>query len=149
MTYSKLNLATSHEYYTVCNTNSTPCSPNAPYFQITKCRLFSLDLGLQVTPPGLGVHWLSLPHTAVITPSGTNPGSHWNTTTEPSVVLVWGCRDPLTGGGGAPQSAIELKWLLRWLANSLQATCIGSFQPQDCRTGSIDLQYIGAGMCML
>ena len=62
---------------------------------------------LQVTPRGLGVHWPSLSHTAVISPSGTNPGSHWNTTTEPSVVLVWGCsRDPLTGGGGAPQLAV-------------------------------------------
>ena len=47
-----------------------------------------VGVGLQETPPGLGIHWPSLPHTAVISSSGTNPGSHWNTTTEPSVVLV-------------------------------------------------------------
>ena len=52
------------------------------------CVKVGVGLGLQVTPPGLGVHWPSLPHTAVISPSGTNPRSHWNTTTKPSVVLV-------------------------------------------------------------
>ena len=73
---------------------------------VNVCVNVCVGTGLQVIPPGLGVHWPSLPHTAVISPSRTNPGSHWNTTTEPSVVLGWGCnRDPLIGGGGAPQLA--------------------------------------------
>ena len=52
------------------------------------CVAVGVGVGLQMTPPGLGVHWPSLPHTAVITPSGTNPGLQRNTTTEPSVVFV-------------------------------------------------------------
>ena len=55
---------------------------------VNVCVNVCVGLGLQVAPPGLGVHWPLFPHTTVITPSGTNPGSHWNTTTEPSVVLV-------------------------------------------------------------
>ena len=55
---------------------------------VNVCVDVGVGLGLQVTSPGLGVHRPSLPHSAVITPSGTNPGSHWNTTVEPSVVLV-------------------------------------------------------------
>ena len=76
---------------------------------VNVCVSVCVGLGLQVIPPGLGVHLPSLSHTTITTLSGTNPGSHWNTTTEPSVVLVWGCRkDPLTGGSGAPQSAVGL-----------------------------------------
>ena len=55
---------------------------------VNVCVNVCVGLGLQVTRPGLGVHWPSFPHTAGIIPSGTNPRSHWNTTTEPSVVLV-------------------------------------------------------------
>ena len=74
---------------------------------VNVCVNVGVGLGLQVTALGLGVHRPSLPHTAIISPSGTNSGPHWNTVTEPSVVLVWGCsKDPLTGGGGAPQSAV-------------------------------------------
>ena len=52
------------------------------------CVDVGVGLGLQVTFPELGVHCPSPSHTAVIAPSGTNPESHWNTATEPSVVLV-------------------------------------------------------------
>ena len=91
-----------------------------------------VGLGLQVIPRGLGVHWPSLPHTAVISPSGTNPGSHWNTTIEPSVVLVWGCnRDPLIGSGRGPQSAVGLVTVTLTKATSLQATYVCYFQPYD------------------
>ena len=55
---------------------------------VDACVNAVVGLGVQVIPPGMGVHCSSLPHTAVMSPSGTNPGSHWNTTTEPSVVLV-------------------------------------------------------------
>ena len=47
-----------------------------------------VSLGLQMTPLGLGFHWPLLPHNAVISPSGTNPGLQWNPATEPSVVLA-------------------------------------------------------------
>ena len=72
------------------------------------CVDVGVGMGLQVIPPGSGVHQPLLPHTAVISPSGTNPGSHWNTATEPSVVMVCS-RDSLIGRGRAPQSAVELK----------------------------------------
>ena len=74
---------------------------------VNVCVNVCVGLGLQVILSGLGVHWPSLPHTTVSTPTGTNPGSHWNTTTEPSVVLVYDFRNPLTIWGGGPQSAVQ------------------------------------------
>ena len=104
---------------------------------VDACVKVCVGPGLQVTPPGLGLHWPSFPHIVVITPSGTNPGSHWNTTTESSVVLVWGCTDPLTGGGGAPLSWLcvrvtvqlsEMKWL------TLTEINMDSFSKTACYT---------------
>ena len=74
---------------------------------VNVCVNLCVGLGLQVTPPGFEFHCPSLSHTAVISPSGTNPGSHWNTTTEPSFVLVYDFRNPLMIWGGAPQSAVQ------------------------------------------
>ena len=46
---------------------------------------------------GSGYHLPSAPHTALILPSGTNPGLHLKNISAPSVVFSYGTMEPLPG----------------------------------------------------
>ena len=54
-------------------------------------------------PAGSGFHLPSIPHTALILPTGTNPGLHLKNISAPSSVLWYASMEPLSGVLGLPQ----------------------------------------------